>query len=902
MLKNNKNTYKTIVNVVAIVFFYGFSYGQTTILKGTVVNAKNIPLEYANVFAEPLNKENKIVFALTNNKGSYTLKLQQNKKYYIKVSYLGYTTKEIEFVGKSKEDKYNFTLFESEKKLKEVEIKADLAVSIKKDTITYQVDKFVTGAERKLRDVLKKLPGIEVDKVGNVIAKGKLVTKVLVENKQFFTGNSKLAVNNIPADAVDAVEILDNYNEVAILKELEDTEDVAMNIKLKENKKNFWFGDVELGTGVGFSKRYLIHPSIYYYSPKKAVNVIGDINNIGKKSFTFKDYLEFEGGYSKILLNPKAYFSKMNDDFMKFLNNKDFKNSNHLFGGFSINKSVSSTTDLMSYTIYSKNNNELETQYTNEYITNTNNLIENRIIKNNPKNSFIITKLGLDNTQKNGAKLKVQSFFKASGNKNDYLNKSNVNSVQNIINTFSNNKKINFKQELEWYTQPFDNHTLTAIANFDYLKTQSQANWLSKANVFQNLVPVENDIQYNVFKNTDKNLFNTSILLKHYWELGNFIHLYTTLGNQYYNDIYKTNEYQQKEDKSINSFSKSNFGNYLKFNFNNLHGGFHLKFQIGKMVFKPGVFLHNYYRKTNQFDEELKLNKMCILPQITMNFDFNRSEDLIIRYNKRVRFPHFMQLLKNNTIQGFNSIYKGVPTLENELYHYISVNYYKFNLHKKLNYNFDVSYKKNEKGVKKENILLGIDYLTQPVLLNNSDENIRFLAKVSKGYGNHKFFVKGSSVFINYLQKINTDIFKNKSESYTFEGGVQTNFLKSPNLTVNFKKEFNNYKTQNSTLRFENSFIGMAMEHRFLSNFTLNANYGYQIFSNKQLNVKNQNDLLNVTLFYQKEDSSWNFELSINNVFNNKYVIQSSFSNFLISSNKIFISPQIFSFKVGHKL
>jgi len=68
------------------------------------------------------------------------------------------------------------------------------------------------------------------------------VTKVLVEDKTFFTGNSKLAVNNIPADAVDKIEILDNYNEVAMLKGLQDSEDMAMNIKLKEDKKKLLLG------------------------------------------------------------------------------------------------------------------------------------------------------------------------------------------------------------------------------------------------------------------------------------------------------------------------------------------------------------------------------------------------------------------------------------------------------------------------------------------------------------------------------------------------------------------------------------------------------------------------------------------------------------------------------------
>ncbi|WP_339614016.1 hypothetical protein [uncultured Winogradskyella sp.] len=138
-----------------------------------------------------------------------------------------------------------------------------------------------------------------MDREGNVMVNGKKVTKVLVENKPFFTGDSKLAVNNIPADAVAKVEILDNYNEVAMLKGLQDSEDMAMNILLKEDKKKFVFGDVEVGAGI--EDRYLVHPNLFYYSPKTNLNFIGDLNNQGIKSFSFNDYLEFDGGFGRLI-------------------------------------------------------------------------------------------------------------------------------------------------------------------------------------------------------------------------------------------------------------------------------------------------------------------------------------------------------------------------------------------------------------------------------------------------------------------------------------------------------------------------------------------------------------------------------------------------------------------------
>src|SRR5699024_12843199 len=98
--------------------------------------------------------------------------------------------------------------------------KAKMVIVVREDTITYRIDKFITGDERKLRDVLKKLPGVEGDREGNVTVNGKKVDKLMVDGQDFFGGDTKLGVNHIPADAVDEVEAIKNYNEDGIWKAL----------------------------------------------------------------------------------------------------------------------------------------------------------------------------------------------------------------------------------------------------------------------------------------------------------------------------------------------------------------------------------------------------------------------------------------------------------------------------------------------------------------------------------------------------------------------------------------------------------------------------------------------------------------------------------------------------------
>ena len=102
----------------------------------------------------------------------------------------------------TKSETKNYTLFERTESLEEVVIEQEMAVVVKEDTIRYKVDQFKTGDERKLRDILKKLPGVEVDREGNVKVNGKEVKKLMIEGQEFFTGDPKLGVNNIPADAI----------------------------------------------------------------------------------------------------------------------------------------------------------------------------------------------------------------------------------------------------------------------------------------------------------------------------------------------------------------------------------------------------------------------------------------------------------------------------------------------------------------------------------------------------------------------------------------------------------------------------------------------------------------------------------------------------------------------------
>ena len=354
--------------LLALFFITSISFSQSIKLEGVITDSKTVGLEMANVMA--VNKTTKAMdsYAITNDKGKFILTLKPNTAYSLKISYLGMQNKELEITTSAENSIKNVILEEGGIELDGVEIVREMPVSIKGDTIVYNGDSFKTGTERKLEDLLKKLPGVEVNADGEVEVEGKKVTKLMVEGKDFFDGDTKLGVKNIPADAIDKIQVLRNYNENSILKGVENNQDnVAMNIKLKSGKKNFWFGDMTAGIGVAHEEsRYLINPKLFYYSPKYSINLISNFNNIGELPLTVQDYFKFTGGFRGMMQKGGSSFNVSSNDLgISLLRNNRAKDIETQFGATNFSYNVNKAWSLSGFGIISSSLTDLETKSQN---------------------------------------------------------------------------------------------------------------------------------------------------------------------------------------------------------------------------------------------------------------------------------------------------------------------------------------------------------------------------------------------------------------------------------------------------------------------------------------------------------------------------------------------------------
>lgn len=897
--KSKKMINKLILSLFLLCVYQSVTYAQQLRLEGVVTDSIKTPLEFANVIARPTTKNVSIAFSIADEKGRYKLLLKKNAGYKITVSYMGYTPYNFTIDSIAKNQIKNIILKSGNQQLDEVTIIYQTPVMVKEDTITYRTKAFVTGEERKLKEILKKLPGVEVDKKGLVTVLGKKVTKILVEGKDFFGGGTKLAVDNIPADAVKAVEVIDDYNKVGFLKGLTDSQEMAMNIKLKKDKKHFVFGDI-IG-GAGNEKHYLGQANLFYYAPKTNLSYIGNLNDIGYKAFTFKDYMQFQGGISKMLNSNKSLFRTSQSNFAEFFENPDYQSNTAKFSAINWRQTIHPKLDFTVYGLFSDNLTKTKEINNNQYLNNdVVYLTENRKnIQHNAK-SYGMGKMALEYNPNSKESFEYNLFYKFS-----YLDfTENTQTFSTLNDNFVNQQKVadnlKIKQDFEWHKKLSKKHITSLALTYDYNKNQPHTQWFTNKPILQGLLPIidADAYQINQFKTNKTHQF--SGLFKHYWVVNNLNHIYISVGDQYLNQDFSTNDFQTLDNGLINNFSNANFGNKIHFRLNDFYVGIQYKFKRGKTTFKPGLFEHFYNWKSVQ-DMTNTQNKVILLPEINIKHEFKKSEKITLKYQLKTTFTDATKYANRFYLLNFNSLMKGNPDLENELAHSASLRYYKFSMYKDIILNSRLSFNKKITSIRNEYQLQGIDQYLVPVITSNPETNWNFNLNVRKGINDFYVKVKTNLSLADYQQNINENIINTQSIAQKYGVTLGSTFDKFPNIAIGFDKRVSNYTSNASKSKYTTNEPFAELSYDFLKGFILKADYRKTIFMN-DIETTATYEFANASLFYQKEDSPFGFEINATNLLDITNKRNSSFSSFLISENQIYVMPRIVVFKLSYKL
>ncbi|SDS55509.1 CarboxypepD_reg-like domain-containing protein [Polaribacter sp. KT25b] len=883
------NLLKNLLFVLILVISTA-TFSQRITLFGTVKDSLQNPMSYANVIAKPKDVSKNLQFAITDNEGYYKLLLAQGDTITISISYLGYKPIESQFIA-LKSVRKDFVLQQSSEQLDEVII--EMPVTVRGDTTTYKTSKFINGSERKLKNVLKKLPGVEVDKNGGVTVQGKKVTTMLVDGKKFFGGNSKLAVENIPADAVGNVEVIDNYNEVAFLKGLTDSDEMAMNIKLKEDKKRFVFGDIEAGKGN--KEFYKTSANLFYYSPKTNVNFIGNINNIGEKTFTFSDYMSFSGGINAVF---NGNFSFKVGDFSQFMESNDVVTSKQKFGALNITKVATQKLDVSGYAIFSDTNTSSFVENLNEYISFT----EQRTSKTATDNLLGIGNLNLEYKPNSLERWVARTQVKRTNNTNDNTVVSLINAKTNTIATDRDLTATYINQNIEWHKRQNDKHTFSSVFNYVFDKSDKTNYWQTQDAILQGLIPVDETqdfLRINQLKNTKE--INIDAVFKHFWEINNSNHIYTTVGNKFLNQDFLTDDSQTLDDGSLNNFANGGFGNDLNFELNDLFLGMHYKFRTGIFTVKQGVEVHNYnWNLANQTN--IENNKWVVLPDFLAEIEFNKSKKLKLNYNLKTTFSDASKFANRFYLQSYNSIFKGNEILENNLYHAARAYFSRFSLYRGVMLHVNLNYNKQIKGGRSTVDFNDVNQFLTVKMFDNPSEDWRGDIHLEKTIKDLKYKFDVGFNNSTYIQEVNNANQTNKNNGYNYEFAIETLFDNFPTIEVGFNTDIGKFIASSNTSKFVTTEPYLNIDYDFLKGFIFNFDYRKSNYQNKTLGQKNVYEIANATLSYKKENSGWTYKITAQNMFNAQFKQSNTFSDYLISDSKTFILPRVIMFSIGYNL
>lgn len=912
----------------ALLFITSFSFSQNIKLDGLILDDSEKPLEMANVMAIHSGTNAMDSYAITNDKGKYQLTLKPNATYTIKVSYLGMQSKDVTIVTSTQSTSQNIKLEAGGIELQGVEVVREMPVSIKGDTIVYNADSFKSGTERKLEDVLKKLPGVEVNADGEIEVEGKKVQKLMVEGKDFFNGDTKLGVKNIPADAIDKVQVLRNYNEVSALKGLENNEEnVAMNIKLKKGKKNFWFGDMTAGIGVGHDEsRYVINPKLFYYSPEYSINLIGNFNNIGELPFTPQDYFKFTGGFKSLMKKGGTGFNVSSNDLgLTLLRNNRAKEIETQFGATNFAYNVNKAWSLSGFAIVSSTLTELETKSQ----TTRTDLLSGAIA--NQQNTE--TKINADeatNQKSNLALVKLSSSYKPNTKLQfDYdalFKKSSQNEYSNLftqtiasalsdsqtVNTLKKQDPVSLNQNVNlYYTQsdknvfafemqhlfqqedPFYNANLGRNPFPDSLLPQNQGNDLGIADQSRY------DLNQNRFVKTNK----VDSKFDYYYMLTPKSNINVTLGNTYSYQNFDSDIFQILDNSNVNDLNP-NTNNKVAYSFNDVFLGLHYKFIAGKFTINPGFSVHRYNTFNNQLDSKTDDDFYRFLPDVYAIYQLKKSESLTYNYSMTTDFTDINKLAEGYVMNGYNSFFKGNRYLENALVQTHSLRYFKYNMFNFTNIFGFVNYSRRMDAVKNKAKFIGINQSSEPYNSNFADEMLTGVGNYGRSFGDYKASVNASanwSKFNNIRVTPITNLeIPEATESFTqsYTAKLSTNYKDLPNIEVGYNIGINHY--QQNTFYTEKPSV--KLDYYFLDAFSFVSEYEYFHYTSKDDTINNEYDFLSASLIYQKKNSKWEYKLSATNLLNTTTLNDDSFTQFATRTSQYQVQPRYVIFSLKYNL
>ena len=856
-----------------ILFFFIFPliiFSQQIKVTGTIKDYQNRGIQNASVSL--LDQTDDILgYSFTNENGDYSILLNKSKENLIKIEIacLGY--QKISLQINDLEKKQNFTLSEKSESLQEVIINANKKIRTDQDTTFIKVNSFSNKTEQTVEDILKKLPGIEVLKDGTIKAHGKTIDKLLIEGEDVFDKNYKMLSKNLDAKVLDEVQIIDNFEDNPILKKLNNSDKIALNLKLKKGLKNVWFGNATIGSGIISENRWKENINLGLLKKKIKLFYFGDYNNLGEKA-------------TDLIVANVLDNSKFSEDRIELKAKTLYSIVNNEIQFFSKTQSTFNNAFLNSLSFTSKVKKELSIRgvfYLANDIQNQNSFaITNYNIENNP---ISFKETNFYNNKKTLASTEIE--MKYSPNDKNYITnlfiyKNNPNKTSN--NLLFNSEAINQETVLENYSiYNHLKHTIQlnekiVLNNYFYVgndKINEQTNILSPN--INNFLNISNEENINL--NANNNLFYFGIKSKviskiKKLDFTNSIHLESS------NEQFKNN--LEFENQNINTYQNNTTLKLLNiFQENTFRLNFSKKIDITTSI---------NFQNTEFNNESTSKNIFFINPSVFFNIKKTSLGSFSLSLAENNTLPEINQLTSTFQLTDYRNFFRGTNYKNPIINQTSSFNYSFYNDEKRFSINSSLLYI-NTKSF----------YNNSSAITNDFNFNSSIQTKGSQNY-NFNFS------FVNYIRKL-----KLASKIETINNRISspinvnsTEFSDSKSYINSIKYSATTYFT--TPINFDFGFSYNYFQSQFQNIKTSNINKDYFLNINYKISqtiqaesnnsiylVNNQTySFNNIILNYTPKESKFSFRFILNNLLNENQFTFISINNYSFYQSNIQLVPR----------
>ena len=851
-----------IKHFIFLFFIFTLPSLAQTIVSGNIFTDKKEPLAFANVVLKPENSNAIVAYCFANEDGFYELKTAKTGTFTLVISALSYKPfeKSITLNADIQTITQNATLVYEEVSLNEVIVTDSKPITQKKDTIVFDVKKFITGNEQVVEDILKKLPGINVTSDGTIKIGNKEVEKVMIENDDLFERGYKILTKNMPSAPIEKVEILEHYSNNKHLKGVENSDKVALNLTLKDDAKRQWFGNASLGYGLVSENVYETKANLMNFGKKNKYYFFTNLNNIGTDATGDINHLIYSarwdepstiGDQERInpLLTMQGYVPEFKEE-RTLLNNAELLSLNAIF-----NPSKKVKLKTIGFLLTDEHTFQSDSYQTYQFNAVSFENYETNILRKKMQTGFGKMELSYDIS-----KTKTFEFISKINATNDQSKSDNTFNNASILEKLETNSQL-FDQKIIFTTKP--NPKKVWITTGRYINQKEPQNSTTNSPIYNSLfnTPTATNTQQSI-----NNRFEFLALETHYFHRKKSDNLWEIkIGNSYRKDKIFSNFLLNDNEILLNQ--PLDFQNNTVYSTLDLYGKIDYSLKLKKFLVTTSFDVHQLFNQLQNFSNKNTQNPFYINPSLGVEYKINHKNKLTTNYTFSTANATATDVLPYFYNSGFRNFEKGTGTFNQTEATSTMLNYTFGNWGDKFFANTFVLYTKNHDFFSTNSVILPDYTLAEKILIKNR-EMYSFSTNIDKYFSiissNLKLKISGSKS--NYKNSINGSDLRNvDSKNITYRAEIRSGFRGFFNYHLGLDFKTSNIQTTTSN-NFTNSTAFLDLMLKFSDKLYTQIQTERYSFGNLETN--NKYYFLDFETRYTIKENKLTVYLAGNNLFN----------------------------------